>query len=440
MRSSAQLFWFLVRVGLGSPYGLQQLVPGAGDSGTNRTDRNAEDVGGLLVAQPGDLGQHECRSPIIVEFVQEFVDLHPVADRGEPISNVVRQRDHALLRAALSAAPTGRVGAGAARDREQPVAGRTAGPEPVERRQRPLVRLLGQILGVVAIAQVAAHRHDVGLRGGDEPFQRLLVAALGVEEERRQGIHAGTVCRGNQTVNRADRHIVDVHRGDESGIPCTDARLLVSAGTDDELTADEQRVLDDHLESCASCRDHADAVAALTRSFRLRSAQVEREFVSSVMSRSRPARLGRGGWLRPALVWCGLVIAALSLRPLVWADIDGTPTHIARHVGASSLALAVGLLYAAWRPHRAFGLLPLVGALLATTVLSTVLDTLDGARSPLSETGHLVETAGLVILWMVAGSPGWDRALGTVAVAQVASGSRSAHQLISASPVAPSSP
>lgn len=194
-----------------------------------------------------------------------------------------------------------------------------------------------------------------------------------------------------------------------SAEPCAEARLLISAATDDELRHDERRLLDAHLEGCPACRLHADAVASLTRTVRLRSAESEREFVASVMARSRPARLGRGGWLRPALAWCGLVIAVLSLRPLILAEIDGVPTHIARHVGASSLALAVGLLYAAWRPHRAFGLLPLVGALLATTLLSAVLDTVDGSQSVVAEAVHIIEMIGLVLLWMVAGSPGWDR-------------------------------
>lgn len=194
-----------------------------------------------------------------------------------------------------------------------------------------------------------------------------------------------------------------------SAEPCAEARLLISAATDDELRHDERPLLEAHLEGCPACRQHAESVASLTRTVRLRSAESEREFVVSVMARSHPARLGRGGWLRPALAWCGVVIAVLSLRPLILAEIDGVPTHIARHVGASSLALAVGLLYAAWRPHRAFGLLPLVGALLATTLLSAVLDTVDGSQSVVAEAVHIIEMIGLVLLWMVAGSPGWDR-------------------------------
>lgn len=74
---------------------------------------------------------------------------------------------------------------------------------------------------------------------------------------------------------------------------------------------------------------YADWVAALTRAVRIRAAQFECDFVQRVVTRSRPARLGRGGWLRPALVWCGLVIGVLSVRPLLFAELDGAATRVA---------------------------------------------------------------------------------------------------------------
>ena len=33
----------------------------------------------------------------------------------------------------------------------------------------------------------------------------------------------------------------------------------------------------------------------------------------------------------------------------------------------------------------------------------------DQVRTPLAETVHLTELVGLVLLWMIAGSPGWER-------------------------------
>lgn len=188
---------------------------------------------------------------------------------------------------------------------------------------------------------------------------------------------------------------------------CPDARNSISAAADDELAHLDARRLADHLAGCGECRAHADRLAALTRSVRLRPVRVEPDFVARVMS--EVPRLGRGAWLRPALAWCALVIAASAIRPLVLAELDGAPTHVARHVGAFALALSIGLLYAAWRPHRAHGLLPLVGALIATTVVGTALDTASGTRSPLAEAVHVVELVGMVLLWLVAGSPGWDR-------------------------------
>lgn len=191
---------------------------------------------------------------------------------------------------------------------------------------------------------------------------------------------------------------------------CSVARELASAAADDELTRDEEAGLAAHLEACADCAAYADELAILTRSIRLRPVAPRVGLADAILARSRPPRLGRGGWMRPALAWVGAVIAAQSVGPLVFGDIDGTPTHVARHVGASALALAIGLLYAAWRPTRAFGLLPLVVALFAATLAAALLDTFAGERAAVAETVHLTELIGMVLLWFVAGSPGWERA------------------------------
>lgn len=190
---------------------------------------------------------------------------------------------------------------------------------------------------------------------------------------------------------------------------CSLARELISAATDDELTHAEQLRLDAHLGECVDCTEYAAAIAAMTRSFRLRPVGTDRDLTRQILARSRPPRLGRGGWLRPALAWAGVVVAVQSIGPLVFGDIDGAPTHVARHVGASALALAIGLLYAAWRPARAFGLLPLVAALFGATLAAAVLDTFAGDRTAVAESVHVAELVGMVLLWFVAGSPGWER-------------------------------
>ena len=110
--------------------------------------------------------------------------------------------------------------------------------------------------------------------------------------------------------------------------------------------------------------------------------------------------------MRPALAWCGLVVAGQGVAPLVFGDLEGAPTHVARHVGASTLALAIGLLFVAWRPHRAAGLLPFVGALFGSMFAAAMIDVLSGDRSPTSELAHVAELVGMSLLWLIAGSPG----------------------------------
>ncbi|MFW2336263.1 zf-HC2 domain-containing protein [Ilumatobacter sp.] len=193
------------------------------------------------------------------------------------------------------------------------------------------------------------------------------------------------------------------------GTSCSEVRELISADADDALGADDAQVLELHLEGCHACAAYRSRIADLSRSTRVRSATFDPAFVATVMQRAQPARLGRGGWLRPALAWCGLLVAVQSVSPLVFGEIEGAPTHVARHVGASTFALGVGLLYVAWRPHRAFGVLPLVSALFAAMLAGAFFDVVGGDRSAMSEMVHVVELVGMVLLWMVAGSPGWDR-------------------------------
>jgi predicted anti-sigma-YlaC factor YlaD len=190
-------------------------------------------------------------------------------------------------------------------------------------------------------------------------------------------------------------------------LACADARSLISAAADDELAPDETAVLDAHLADCAGCRAYIDHVASLKRHVRLRPITTEPELVAHVMSRA--GRLKRGTWLRPALAWCSVLVAAESAGPLVFGELAGTPTHVARHLGASGLALAVGFVSVAWRPQRAAGMLPFGVALLAATLVATLLDTVSGSRQPGAELVHVAEVVGMVLLWMIAGSPGWER-------------------------------
>lgn len=190
-------------------------------------------------------------------------------------------------------------------------------------------------------------------------------------------------------------------------IECVTTREALSARADGEATSDDVARADAHLAYCDECRQFAIDMERIDRMIRVRPAEPVPNLVAPVTTRARPARLGRGGWLRPALAWVAAVMLVQSIPALLFGQAAGTSPHLARHLGAFGAALAIGFAYAAWRPHRAFGLLPFTAALVATTTVSIVADIVTGSRTPLAELIHVTELAGLALLWMVAGSPGW---------------------------------
>jgi hypothetical protein len=111
-----------------------------------------------------------------------------------------------------------------------------------------------------------------------------------------------------------------------------------------------------------------------------------------------------------------LVVGALTQLVIALPDLiartePGTTAHESRHVGAMAVALALGLLYTAKVPARAYGILPITAALAATMLASAIFDVTRGSTPLLGESVHIVELVGFVLVWLLAGRPGIPRYL-----------------------------
>lgn len=188
---------------------------------------------------------------------------------------------------------------------------------------------------------------------------------------------------------------------------CIRFRNAFSARLDGEDPGLDDGVLRAHLDSCADCRAFVGEAERLHRLVRLSPAPevpdlgdaVLVAIGSSAASTRRPLSDIRP--LRVMLAAIALVQLVVALPALVLGSDAGLPVHSARHIGSFEVALAVGLLFAAWRPSRISGMFPFVAALATCLVVSSFLDVAEGRTTFAPEAHHLLALAGLLVMWLV---------------------------------------
>jgi predicted anti-sigma-YlaC factor YlaD len=104
---------------------------------------------------------------------------------------------------------------------------------------------------------------------------------------------------------------------------------------------------------------------------------------------------------RVGLAIVALVQIALAVPALLFGSDAGLPVHTARHLGSFDAALGIGFLVVAWKPSRVPGLIPVIAALVACLVLSSVIDVASGRTAALGELSHLTELLGLALCVLI---------------------------------------
>jgi predicted anti-sigma-YlaC factor YlaD len=187
---------------------------------------------------------------------------------------------------------------------------------------------------------------------------------------------------------------------------CDTIREALSARLDGEPEGTDPGAVDSHLRGCADCTAWAAELGALHRTVRVREAEPVPDLTAAILGTPSPAR--RSAWqevISPAR-WALFVVAlsqlVLAAPALLLGEDAGATVHVARELGAFDVALAIGLLVAAWQPARAWGLLPVIAALGLVMAGTAIVDVVRGTASGLGEAHHLLDVAGLVLLWLVA--------------------------------------
>jgi predicted anti-sigma-YlaC factor YlaD len=194
------------------------------------------------------------------------------------------------------------------------------------------------------------------------------------------------------------------------GVTCERIREALSARMDGESAELPEVLVDEHLGGCLDCaawHQQALALRACT-AVSLDPPDLVGPVLAAVRvdEARRATRRGRAVATRLALALLAIVQLAFSIPGLFLGHDHTAPIHVAHEVGSFDAALALGLLLAAVRPRLAAGMLPLVAAITGLLLLTAGSDVAAGRTAALTESPHLVDLAGLLLLLRLATTAG----------------------------------
>jgi predicted anti-sigma-YlaC factor YlaD len=187
---------------------------------------------------------------------------------------------------------------------------------------------------------------------------------------------------------------------------CMQIRHAISARLDGEDPGLDEATVYGHLATCSGCRAFAHDTEELHRAVRLAPAPAIPDLTPGILAAiGNETRATEDSETQHALRWILLAIAitqiAIAIPALLFGSDAGLPVHAARHIGSFDVALGVGFLFAAWRPSRIPGLLPVVVALVVCLVGSSLLDVASGNTAALGEAQHVLDFVGLAVVWLL---------------------------------------
>ena len=190
---------------------------------------------------------------------------------------------------------------------------------------------------------------------------------------------------------------------------CENYRLGISARLDGEDAGVDDASLAWHLAHCEACRAFESEAIGLTRAVRVAATEVAPDLTPTIMAAINLERVGRKSRFDPQALRIGLITLAvvqmlLAMPVLLFGSDAGAPIHLAREIGSFDFALAVGFFFVGWRPARAYGMLPLVAAVVLCLSVTTAVDLVRGTATLLNESAHLLDVMGLAAVWEMARS------------------------------------
>ncbi|MCP4309273.1 MAG: hypothetical protein GY926_03565 [bacterium] len=176
---------------------------------------------------------------------------------------------------------------------------------------------------------------------------------------------------------------------------CDTSRIEISSAIDDGVAVSQ--AVEAHLDTCPSCRQWQEGVHKLRRATLRSVAPVPKQQVAVT---TKPRRFALHRWVRLALAWAAVLLIVGNIVDMFSAG-TGSAVHLERHQAAFDVALGMAFLFVAWRPDRAYGMVPFAAAFTLALSIAAVIDLARGESTLLRESTHLIEIVGLALLWVL---------------------------------------
>lgn len=181
------------------------------------------------------------------------------------------------------------------------------------------------------------------------------------------------------------------------------ARLAISEAIDGDKVISQS--VTEHLNRCPACRSWQEAAHRLRRA--TMHPVLAGEHPPVAVSRL-PERFVLHRWIRFALGWAAVLLIGGNIVAMFSAG-SGSAIHLERHQAAFDVALGMAFLFVAWRPDRAYGMVPFAVTFFLALSVSAAIDLVNGASTLVRESAHLIELAGLGLVWWLGAAVGPGR-------------------------------
>jgi predicted anti-sigma-YlaC factor YlaD len=183
---------------------------------------------------------------------------------------------------------------------------------------------------------------------------------------------------------------------------CDPVQAALSARADGEPEEIEPAIVDAHVAHCVECAAFATEIDDLRRRARISVApalpSLGRSISNEAAVEDRRTSPFIARWL---LAVVAVQIIVLSTPDLFATDVHRDVAHSARHLGAFTLAYAVGLLVVVARPARARTMLHVAVVLVGALAITGLVDVVQGRAPLVGEAAHIPELLSAVLLWVL---------------------------------------